>query len=170
MMKEMRQNGFSLIQLMIVLVMISVISTAIWNLHIHRMESSYDGYRQGTSEDAVKLALEDIKYHIGLAGYDLENRQKPLRIIKGETNDKLIVRHNKVSFEFYVDRDSNLVKKVENIEKIIAKNISSLNATRMNGNSIAISLSTVTTEEHENDKTETLSKSYSTVAEIRSFL
>lgn len=163
------QNGFSLIQLLIVVVMISVISTAFWNLHINRLEEGFETFRGGTAESSVKMALEDIKYHLGLAGYNLETGKKPLEITKGADSDILKVRHNDVCFEFYVDESRNLVKKIQDSGKIIADNVNSLNINRLEGRKIAITLSTVSTEE-DDDKIETLSKSYSTVVEMKSLI
>ncbi|UCE66168.1 MAG: hypothetical protein JSU85_15170 [Candidatus Zixiibacteriota bacterium] len=169
-MRKTNQKGFSLIQILLVVVMISVISTALWNLQVSRLEASYDGYRGGTAENSVKMALEDIKYHIGLAGYNLEKGKKPLNIVKGKESDKLIIWHNDVCFEFYVDKDKNLVKKIENTDKIIAENVSSLNATSADGKKIEVTIATISMKENDQDKIETLSKSYSTVAEMRSLL
>ena len=169
-MRKISQNGFSLIQLLIVIMLVSVISTAFWNLHIHRMEANYAGYVGGTSENSVKMALEDIVYHIGLASYDLENDKQPLKIIKGRKSDKLVIWHNEVCFEFYVNNDNKLIKKIENTEKIIAENVEALNTTSMNDNRIAVKISTVSTNDNDQDKIETLSKSYSTLVEMRSLL
>jgi len=169
-MRKASQKGFSLIQLLIVVIMISVLSTAFWNLHINRLEASYDGYRGGTAENSVKMALEDIKYHLGLAGYDLDNGKKPLEIIRGKENDRLIIRHNDICFEFFVNDDKNLVKKIDNTGKIIAENVNSLKAADMGDNRITVTLSTVSSTEDDRGKIETLSKSYSTVMEIKSLL
>lgn len=169
-MKNARQNGFSLIQLLIVVVMVSVISTAFWNLHINRMEAGFESYRGGTAENSVKMALEDIRYHLGLAGYNLEKGQKPLQIIKGKNSDILRIWHNDVRFEFYVDEGKNLVKKIQDTGKIIAENVNSLNTNRLEGKKIAVTLSTVSTKEDDQDKIETLSKSYSTVVEMKSLI
>ncbi len=169
-MRKTAQNGFSLIQLLLVVVMISVISTAFWNLQVSRTEASYDGYRGGTSESSVKMALEDIKYHIGLAGYDLQKGKKPLKIVKGKKSDRLIIWHNDVCFEFYVDNDNNLIKKIQNTEKTIAENVNSLNTTKVDDNRVAVTLSTVSMKDNDQDKIETLSKSYSTVVEMRNLL
>ncbi len=169
-MRKTNQKGFSLIQLLIVVIMISVLSTAFWNLQISRIESSYEGYREGTVENSVKIALEDIKYHLGLAGYNLEKGKKPLKIVKSKESDKLIIWHNDVCFEFYVDKDKNLVKKIENTDKIMAENVNSLKATAMGDNRITITLSTISMKENDQDKIETHSKSYSTVVEMSNLL
>ncbi|UCC81205.1 MAG: type II secretion system protein [Candidatus Zixiibacteriota bacterium] len=169
-MRKTAQNGFSLIQLLLVIVMISVISTAFWNLQISRTEASYAGYRGGTTESSVKMALEDIKYHIGLAGYDLEKGKKPLKIVKGDKSDRLTIWHNDVCFEFYVDKNDNLIKKIENTEKIIAENVNSLKTTKVDHDRVAVTLSTVSMMDNDQDKIETLSKSYSTVVEMRNLL
>jgi hypothetical protein len=164
------QNGFSLIQLLIVVVMISVISTAFWNLHISQVEEDFESYRGGATENSVKMALEDIKYHLGLAGYNLEKGSKPLEITKGEKSDIIRIWHNDVCFEFYVDENKNLVKKIQDTGKIIAENVNSLNTNRLEGRKIAVTLSTVSTQEDDMDKIEILSKSYSTVVEMKSLL
>jgi len=169
-MRNSGQNGFSLIQLLIVVIMVSVVSTAVWNLQINRMEADFESYRGDTAENSVKMALEDIKYHLGLAGYNLEKGQKPLEINKGEKSDILKIWHNGVCFEYYVDENKNLVKKIQDTGKTIAENVNSLNTNRLEGRKIAITLSTVTTEENEADKIETLSKSYSTVVVMKSLI
>jgi hypothetical protein len=170
MMRKTAQNGFSLIQLLIVVIMISVVSTAFWNLHINRLEANYDGYQDGTAENSVKMALEDIKYHLGLAGYGLGNNKKPLKISKGKESDRLIIWHNNICFEFFVDDNKNLVKKIENTDKIMAENVNSLKATEMDDSRVSVTLSTVSMKENDEDKIETLSKSYSTVVEMKSLL
>jgi len=169
-MRKTAQKGFSLIQLLIVVIMISVVSTAFWNLHVSRLEASYDGYQSGTAENSVKMALEDIKYHLGLAGYDLGNGKKPLKIAKRKESDKLIIWHNNICFEFFVDDNKNLIKRIENTDKIMAENINSLKAIEMGDSRITVTLSTTSTKENEQDKIETLSKSYSTVVEMKSLL
>lgn len=169
-MRKTAQNGFSLIQLLLIVVMISVVSTAFWNLQVSRTEASYDGYRGGTAESSVNMALEDLKYHIGMAGYDLEKGKKPLKIVKGKKSDKLVIWHNDVCFEFYVDNDNNLIKKIEKSEKIIAENVNALKTTKMDNNKVSVTLSTVSMKDNDEDKIETLSKSYSTVVEMRNLL
>ena len=87
------------------------------------------------------------------------------------TNSELIkVWHNDICFEFYVDKDNNLVKKVENTVKIIAENISSLNTAKIGGNKIIVTLSTIALKEDKENKIETLSKSYSSVVEMKSLI
>jgi len=169
-MRDSGQNGFSLIQLLIVVIMVSVVSTAVWNLQVNRMEADFESYREGTAENSVKMALEDIKYHLGLAGYNLEKGQKPFEISKGEKSDILKIWHNGVCFEYYVDENKNLVKKIQDTGKTIAENVNSLNTNRLEGRKIAVTLSTVTTKENEADKIETLSKSYSTVVVMKSLI
>jgi len=169
-MRNSGQNGFSLIQLLIVVIMVSVVSTAIWNLQINRMEADFESYREGTAENSVKMALEDIKYHLGLAGYNLEKGQKPLEIKKGEKSDILKIWHNGVCFEYFVDENKNLVKKIQDSGKTIAENVNSLNTNRLEGRKIAVTLSTITTEENNSDKIEIQSKSYSTVVVMKSLI
>lgn len=164
------QNGFSLIQLLIVVIMVSVVSTAVWNLQVNQVEADFESYRGDTAESSIKMALEDIKYHLGLAGYNLEKGQKPLEISKGEKSDILKIRHNGVCFEYYVDENKNLVKKIQDKGKSIAENVNTLKTNRLEGRKITVTLSTVTTEETDPDKIEILSKSYSTVVVMKSLI
>ena len=161
--------GFSLVQLMIILVMVSVIATAFWNMSVNRMESPYNGYRDGT-DNSLKLALDEISYHLGLAGYGLTPGRRPLEILKRENSEELKVWHNDICFEFFVDKENHLVKKVENSIKIIADNINSLNTAKIGNNRIIVTLSTIALKEENENKIETLSKSYSSVVEMKSLL
>ena len=161
--------GFSLVQLLIVIVMVSVLATAFWNLSVNRMESPYNGYRDGT-DNSLKLALDEIGYHLGLAGYGLQQGRSPLEIIKKKDSEELRVWHNNICFEFFVDKDNHLVKKVENSIKIIADNISSLNTAKIGNNRIIVTLSTIALKEDNENKIETLSKSYSSVVEMKSLI
>jgi hypothetical protein len=168
-MRKAGQHGFSLIQLMIILVMVSVIATAFWNLSINRMQSPYNGYRDG-SNNSVKMALDEIGYHLGLAGYGLKKGDRPLEILKKKKSEELRIRHNDICFEFYVDKDNKLVKKVENSVKVIAENINSLNTAELGRNKIIVTLSTIALKEDNENKIETLSKSYSVVIEMKSLM
>jgi hypothetical protein len=69
-----------------------------------------------------------------------------------------------------VDKDNKLVKKVENSVKVIAENINSLNTAELGRNKIIVTLSTIALKEDNENKIETLSKSYSVVIEMKSLM
>ncbi len=169
-MRIVANRGISLIQLLIVVILISVISTAIWNLRVNRTDLEFDQISSAKDENDVRLALDEIGYHLNLAGYGLSGGSEPLVIVKGEITDTLCVRHNDISFEFYIDEKGSLIKRIETVDKILAENIYSLQAVKVNPTSVAVTLSTVTMDALNDKGQETLSKSYSTVVELRSMM
>ncbi len=164
------QIGISHIQILVIMVMVSVIATAFWNLQVNNMDTDFDNYSRAIDGNDVKIALEDIKYHLGLAGYALEDGQKPLEIEKNEKSEVLKIRHNDVCFEFYVDHEFNLIKKVETSKKVMATNISSLKTAGIGGRKLIVTLATVPLRENDENNSETLSKSYTTIVDMKSLM
>lgn len=169
-MKFRGQLGISHIQLLIIIVMVSVVSTALLNLQMNSAQTDFSGYGKIADGNNAAKALEDIKYHLGLAGYALINNQKPLEIEKNEKSEIIRVRHNNICFEFYVDEENNLIKKVETLKKVIASNIISLKTASISGKKIVVTLSAVPLQENKEGKIETLSKSYSATIDLKSLI
>ena len=93
-----------------------------------------------------------------------------MEIEKNEKSEIIRVRHNNICFEFYVDEENNLIKKVETSKKVIASNIISLKTASISGKKIVVTLSAVPLQEDKEGKIETLAKSYSASIDLKSLI
>jgi uncharacterized membrane protein len=163
-------TGMALDKLLIGIIGVSVFATAIWNYQVRQQAIWTDPSGDNRAEERIKNALEDIKYHLVLAGYEYDHRNQNVRVESGESSDLLKIRHNEISVEYRIDDTGNLVRTVESKEKTLAENVESLRIIRMARNSLMITLSRAPYRQNNEDEFETLSKSYSTVVRMNSLL
>jgi hypothetical protein len=160
-------RGFALNKLMILVISISVAATGAWNAQTRKADTLLEPSVRPESEGKIKGALEEIKYHLRLAGYRLETDGRPLIIEKGQKSDIVEIRHNGVCYSYFVDNDNNLIRRVESTEKIIAENLNSLRTVRVGQNTVVVTISCDRHHREKEDEIETMSKSYSVIVEMR---
>ncbi len=160
-------RGFALDKVMILIIAVSVAATGVWNAQVTKTDTLRELSATGEVGDKIKNALEEIRYHLRLAGYKLEGDAEPLTIEKGEKSDIVEIRHNGVCYEYFVDGDDNLIRRVELIEKVIAENLSSIRTVRVGQNTVVLTISSARHRRENRDEIETMSKSHSVIVEMR---
>jgi hypothetical protein len=161
------ERALALDKLMILVIAVSVIATSAWNAHVRDADTLRPQTDRSKVGDQIKNALEEIRYHLRLAGYKLEGDVEPLLIKKGEKSDFVEIRHNDVCYGYFVDSDDNLIRRVESTEKIIAENLSSIRMVRVGQNTVVVTISSAQQRRENNDEIETMSKSHSVIVEMR---
>ncbi len=162
-------RGFALDKLMILVISISVGATGAWNAQIRETDTLQEPLAKGEVGSKIKNALEEIRYHLRLAGYKLETDGEPLMIEKGQKSDIIKIRHNGVCYEYFVDSNGNLIRQVESTEKVIAENLNSIRTVRVGQNTVVVTISSAEHHRENRDEIETMSRSYSVIVEMRSF-
>jgi hypothetical protein len=163
-------NGMALDKLLIGVIAISVFATALWNYQVRNEVIWTDPSLDNRAEERVKNALEDIKYHLILAGYEYDQRDQNTQVESGESSDILRIRHSNINMEYRIDPRGNLLRIIESQEKVLAENVNSLRILRVGRNSVVVTISRVPYRQESDDEFETMSKSYSAVVQINGLL
>lgn len=163
----MRTKGIALDKLLIGIIAVSVASTAIWNYQIRSSEMWVDPALENQTESRIKYALDDIKYHLTLAGYEYGGKSGNYTVERGQKSDIIKIRHGGVNVEYLVEKNNNLIRRTESVEKVIAENISSIRSLNIGQNSVAITLSGAPYSHGRAEAMETMSKSYSIIVELK---
>jgi len=164
-------KGNVMVKLLISLIMISVISTAILNIHqnVDQDVSSKDFSRLMTMR--AKNAFDKIGYHFKLAGYANSDNQEPIEIIQGEKSDTLIIRHNDVDILFFVIFDKHngiLYETVDGLPRRIIDGVESFRIERSADDLAIIEISLIHSKDYPQSKI--ISKNYSTTVRIKNYL
>lgn len=167
-MRAIAMRGMALDKLLVGIIAISVLSTAMWNYQVRNTEIWADPLVDGRTEERIKQALDDIKYHIVLAGY--ERTDHSYTVEHGRNSDVLKIRHNGVNVEYCIDSENNLIRKLESAEQVMAEGISSLRSLSIGENTAVITISRSPMSTEKKDEIETLSKSYSVFVEMNNLL
>jgi len=157
-------RGMALDKLLVGIIAISVLSTAIWNYQIRNAEIWADPLPDNRTEEQIRIALDDIKYHLVMAGY--ERPEDCLVVERGDKSDILRIRHSGVNVEYRVDMKNNLIRRLESAEKALAENISSIRTSSVGQNRIVITISRSPLSQENKDEIETMSKSYSVFVDM----
>ncbi len=163
-------RGFALDKLMILVISISVAATGAWNAQIRETNTLQEPSARGEVEGKIKNALEEIRYHLRLAGYKLEGDGERLLIEEGQKSDIIEIRHNGACYEYFVDSNDNLIRRVESTEKVIAENLNSIRTVRVGQNTVVVTISSARHRRENRDEIETMSNSYSVIVEMRNLL
>lgn len=155
-------RGMALDKLLIGVILISVVSTAIWNYQVRHAETWADPLLSSRAEERIKSALDDIKYHLILTGYEGGD----LKVDRGADTDIIRIRHNGIAVVYRVDGDRNLVRNIESVDRVMAEGVDSIKLYRIGQNSVVVTLSRAPYSHEKENEIETLSKSYSVVVEI----
>ena len=103
-MKNLRQNtGHILVKLLIALISVSVISTAMLNVHLNAGQRVYYEDLSSLMSMQARSAFDKLSYHIKLAGYANTKNQASITISEGDELDTLRIWHNDVEIVFFVD-------------------------------------------------------------------
>ena len=169
-MSRMLTHGIALDKLLIGIIAVSVASTAIWNYQIRNSEIWVNPLLDSQAEERIKFALDDIKYHMILAGYDYGDKDKNYAVVSGHKSDIIMIRHGGVNVEYRVDENDNLVRRTESVDKVIAENINSIRSLNTGQSAVAITISRAPYRHERDNEIETMSKSYSIIVELDNLL
>lgn len=169
-MNRMFVRGMALDKLLIAVMAVSVFSTAIWNYQMKNSDSWADPLIDSRAEEQIKGALDDIKYHLTLAGYEYNSDGEYIVINSNGESDSLTICHKKNKVEYYIDSKGNLIRRIESAEKLMAENVSSLKHLEVGPNTIVVTITRAPYTHEKEDEIETFSKSYSVVVEMNRLL
>lgn len=161
-MRPFSQKALALDKLLILLMAISVVSTGIWNMQVRSAASWSEAAGIGNEEEGLTRAVDEIRYHVQLAGYKLAPDVEPLVVKKGRKSDLVRVSYIDVTAEFFVDHSHNLICRTSGNEKTLASGIASLRTVRLSPGSVVVTLKSLPAESQSPEGSETLSRSYST--------
>jgi hypothetical protein len=168
--KASTQSGLSLVQLLIIMLSISVTSTVVWNFQHSGGKWESRAVSEVRIEKDISFLLDEIEYHFGLAGYGLNDDTAPYQIKKNNNGEEITIYHNDICYKYFVDSENNLIKSVEGVEKIVAANINSLSTTEIGKGTLVVEISSVTMKNSNPSSVGSMSKSYSTVVDLKSVI
>lgn len=161
-----KDSGMFLVELMIVVILISVVATAFWNFHSEQLQVDKPPGGVTVPNSVIQAALDEIGSHVRLARPEsAHSSSSPLAIIKGSQTDRLLVRHNNVDYEYFVDVANNLVRRRGEDEIIIASNIIDLRVARIGSQTLIITISGNYDSDRNQASKGIISRSYSIVVE-----
>lgn len=162
-----KNDGHILVKLLIILISISVMSTALLNVHLNaRQQIYYEDWSSLMSMQA-RAAFDRLNYHIRLAGYGNTEYRNPVEVFKGELSDSLTIWHNDVRISFFVDyedKSGTLYESIDGSLKGIVSGIKSIKLDRSKLDLMTIELVLNQNDPDSSDKI--LSRSYSTSIRI----
>jgi len=170
-MKRMKLNsGHVLVKLLICLISVSVISTAILNVHLNAGQQIY--YEDLSSLMSVKArnVFDRLNYHLRLAGYANTDISNPVKIIKCDLTDSLIIWHNDVQIIFFIDyghEEAKLIESVDGSLRQVANGVTSIRYDRLNSGLLTVELTLGNEPGQSADGI--VSRSYSTSVRLNDF-
>lgn len=157
-----RENGISLIELMLIVILISVVATAFLNSQIRTSLPPEEPAKAEVLDDSIRSALDEISYHLRFAGFASPAEARPVSIEYGEKADRLVILHNGARFEYFLDDTGNLMRKVGETKEILASKITSLKVLVTGKETIVVTISTDCGARQEMSGSKMLSRSFST--------
>jgi len=160
------RNGNIMVKLLISLISVSVISTALLNLQQSAVDNQGSGEISAITSVRAKSALDEICYHLKLAGYGNTTTQIGVEVARGERSDTLVVRHNDLEIVFFVDDASGQLCEISNgTIKKVADGAESLRLVRSQNDLADVHLTLVDTGER--GPSSIVSRSYSTTVRLK---
>jgi hypothetical protein len=159
-----KDSGIFLVQLMIAVILISVIATAYWNFRSGPVDPLPQEAAATTDNGFIQAALDEIGYHICFARRNNQNDSgQPLLIKEEIKSDRVIVLHNNVRYEYFVDEDCNLVRRQGPDEVVMAGGIQSLKVARLGSQTVVVTITMNSLNNESRHPGGILSRSFSTV-------
>lgn len=159
-----KDSGFYLIELMIIVILISVVATAYWNFRSGRLDPLPQDFEASTGNSFVQAALDEIGYHVCFARQNAaEGSMKPVIIEDGVRSDRIIIFHNFSRYEYFVDDNGNLTRRLGMQDEILVPGVQSLKIARIGSQTVIV---TITTSFQDGDVLEDngiISRSFSSV-------
>jgi uncharacterized protein YxeA len=156
-------KGISLIELLIIVVMISVVATAFWNLRIGRSENPLAQSPKAGADGTIRSALDEIASNLRFASYNSLGRKEALTVDRRGNSEVIRIVQNDVILEYFVDDQGNLIRRVGSLETILGENIASLKLLKMGKETVIITISVKDDSIDNADDGADLSRSFSTV-------
>ncbi|MCD6160853.1 MAG: hypothetical protein J7K40_00375 [candidate division Zixibacteria bacterium] len=170
-MKTGRIKGNIMVKLLVLVISISVLSTAILNIDYNNSEQVYCDDISSLMAVRAKGAFDKIGYHFKLAGYANTNNQNPMQINHNEKSDTLILRHNDVEIMYYVNHIEGcgaLYESIDGSVKIIIDGVESLRYLELTPDIAQIEITLVNCKD--NLPSKIARKSYSTTVRLKKYL
>jgi hypothetical protein len=149
-------------EIMIAVILISLIATAYLNFRAGQSDPLSQGAEDTARNSFVEAALEEIGYHICFARQQSPSVQ-PLIIDEGPRSDRIIVLHNNIRYEYFVDSANNLIRRQGTKDNILASDIQALKATRIGSQTMVITITTGYQGSESLASSGAISRSFSTV-------
>lgn len=164
---ENNDQGWALVEIMIAVILVSVVATSFWSARVRQQVSLFNPIDGSGKYQDIVSTLEDIKNHFGLAGFDMNNNVDPFAIRQGENTDTLVIYHNNVCFQYFLDLQNNLIKTVAGSPRVMAKDISSFKISKSGPDDIQIMVTSQKVENQTTGSSTPLSKSFSAIIKTK---
>ncbi len=153
-------RGIALDKLLVGIMGVSVLSTAAWNYSVRNSETWADPLLDSRAEERIKSALDDIKYHLKLAGFEYVSRPEVVAIESENQSDIIRILHNGISVQYRIDDKHNLIRTMESAEKTMAEKVNSLRFMEVGPNTIVVTITRSPYSQGQRDEFEPMSKRY----------
>lgn len=138
--------GFTLVELMVAMVMLSIVSTATFYFYIGQHQAYVTQSDVSDMQQNGRAAVRELSYHLRQAGFNTPADSAAFTIFfVGGGRDSITINHHDSSYTFFVDATdaSNpvLMRRVNNDSAVVfAENIDSLAFTAVAANEVSVCL------------------------------
>ena len=161
-MKITSPNGYLIVQLNIIILTVSIVNAAVLNFGVNTGIWGFQMETGKLTDNNISVLLDDIKNQFNQANLKNDENRPQVAIEDTNNGDRITIRHNNICYEYFVDTKSNMIKRVEGFEKIIANDVNSLNVKEIDDGKMAVTISSNGNGSGNNGTSE---QSYSTVIE-----
>jgi type II secretory pathway pseudopilin PulG len=138
-------RGMFLLELLIVVILISVVATAYLNFHSGQTDRESADSSLADSNQYIFAALKEIGFHLRFACPRFpDSPAKSVFIDNTGESDRIKILHNGIIYEYLVDNNNQLIRRMASKEDVLADNVISLKALPMGNQTIVITLTVKT--------------------------
>jgi prepilin-type N-terminal cleavage/methylation domain-containing protein len=138
--------GFTLVELMVAMVMLSIVSTATFYFYIGQHQAYVTQSDVSDMQQNGRAAVRELSYHLRQAGFSPPVDSSAFTIFAvGGGPDSITINHHDTSYTFFVDATDSLnpilMRRVNSDSAVIfAEDIDSLTFTQVSANEVSIVL------------------------------
>ena len=162
-MKIVSPKGILFTQLNIVILSAFVLTASVINYGVCSGIWGFQMETKSMTDNRIDSLLDDIKSQFTQVLSGNDDSDVSYDIVRNGSNDKISIQHNNISYEYYIDSNSNLVKSVERFEKVVAENVNSLKINEIDDNLMEVTISTIFIKSDNINQSEKSTRKYSTV-------
>ena len=155
-----RDTGIALMELMIVVILISVVATAYWNLSAVSHVPTSNELSDYSADSTIQTALDEIGYHLYCAR-KTDRIISAIEIDSGDVADRLGIWHQGSYYSYFLDDDRNLIRQNGKSIEALASGVSTLRVTRIGQKTLVVTI--VRKVESRTGEGDSVSNSFSTV-------
>lgn len=138
--------GFTLVELMVAMVMLSIVSTATFYFYIGQHQAYVTQSDVSDMQQNGRAAVRELSYHLRQAGFNTPADSAAFTIFfVGGGRDSITINHHDTSYTFFVDATDSLhplfMRRVDSDSAVVfAENIDSLGFNLVSANEVSIAI------------------------------